>query len=886
MMRRLCIFLGLMIAWAGSGVGAPPRDTHLIQDPGRRIEVQSRFETQKKRAEKRAPQLFAVFDQPLTLEEREALTFLFAYMPLEDLADYDGDFFLRAVRATLEARRTMPWGRSIPEDVFLAYVLPYRVNTENLDEARTVLFQELRDRIRRLPLERAILEVNHWCHEKVTYRPTDARTSGPLSTLRTSWGRCGEESVFTVSALRAVGIPARQVYTPRWAHVDDNHAWVEAWVDGVWRFLGACEPEPKLDMGWFKEPARRAMMVHTKVFGGSRTADPKVRSTPFFDEIQVLATYAPVVERSVLVVDSQGHPVSDATVEFGLYNSAEFYPLVTKPTDAAGRASLVSGSGDLRLWVWKDGRAGAGLLTGGQAEITIQLLPFDAAERVEELDLNPPVEPFPQACPARSADIRRNAARVAEEDRARQAYMATFATEERSALLARELECDPATLWPLMQKSQGNHQEIVKFLRDTPLAWRRWALEILAGVSEKDLRDTPAPVFRDHLDHVLATAGDLPQRDPALFLEALLAPRIHNELLTPWRGALQAALGGEFLASVRTDPGKAVTWVREQIRIDREANWYGVPMRPLGVLQLRTADPLGRDILFVALCRTAGLPARLEPASGTPQYFDQGWKNVYWDGQPPQVAPKGTLRLTGQFDSPPTYFVHFALARWENGRFETLDFEGKPWSFFQSGVTLEAGHYCLTTGLRQGDGSVLARLHYFDLNAGQKREVPLVIRVPKSRPQVLGRVDLSTPLKSLREGKILDLSAIAAPKGAIVAWIAPGQEPTHHALGDLERLRDVLQKWEGGLVLVLSTPLKNEGAVRELLDRLPSQTQLALDAKGVVLDQARKAIQRSGSTSLPAIFGITPQGDLLFFSEGYRIGVGEQVLRTIRTLGN
>ena len=32
---------------------------------------------------------------------------------------------------------------------------------------------------------------------------------------------------------------SRQVYTPRWAHTDDNHAWVEAWVNGKWYFLGA-----------------------------------------------------------------------------------------------------------------------------------------------------------------------------------------------------------------------------------------------------------------------------------------------------------------------------------------------------------------------------------------------------------------------------------------------------------------------------------------------------------------------------------------------------------------------------------------------------------------------------------------------------------------------
>lgn len=59
----------------------------------------------------------------------------------------------------------------------------------------------------------------------------------------------GEESTFLVAALRSVGIPARQVYTPRWAHTDDNHAWVEAWADGKWYFLGACEPEPVLISG-------------------------------------------------------------------------------------------------------------------------------------------------------------------------------------------------------------------------------------------------------------------------------------------------------------------------------------------------------------------------------------------------------------------------------------------------------------------------------------------------------------------------------------------------------------------------------------------------------------------------------------------------------------
>ena len=125
----------------------------------------------------------------------------------------------------------------------------------------------------------AILEVNHWCQEKVTYCPSDARTSSPLSCVSQAIGRCGEESTFTVAALRSVGIPARQVYTPRWAHTDDNHARVEAWADGKWFFLGASEPAADLNIAWFNARAK-GMLMTTKVFILTTTGGNTENRTP------------------------------------------------------------------------------------------------------------------------------------------------------------------------------------------------------------------------------------------------------------------------------------------------------------------------------------------------------------------------------------------------------------------------------------------------------------------------------------------------------------------------------------------------------------------------------------------------------------------------------
>lgn len=205
--------------------------------------------------------LVAMSATTMAQTEAESLSFLYKSMSTPDRVDYPKAYWQKQVRMALKARADMPWGKKVPKWEFENFVLPVRVNNEALDNSREVIYKELAPRLKGLTMEQAALEVNHWCHEKASYRPSDGRTSSPLATMRNSIGRCGEESTFTVAALRAVGIPARQVYCPRWAHTDDNHAWVEVWVDGRWRFMGACEPEATLDKGWFNWAASRAMLI-------------------------------------------------------------------------------------------------------------------------------------------------------------------------------------------------------------------------------------------------------------------------------------------------------------------------------------------------------------------------------------------------------------------------------------------------------------------------------------------------------------------------------------------------------------------------------------------------------------------------------------------------
>ena len=64
--------------------------------------------------------------------------FLYAYMPIGDVTDYSGDYYLENVRLSGQTRTEMPWGDQIPDELFRHFVLHVRVNNENLDDSRRV----------------------------------------------------------------------------------------------------------------------------------------------------------------------------------------------------------------------------------------------------------------------------------------------------------------------------------------------------------------------------------------------------------------------------------------------------------------------------------------------------------------------------------------------------------------------------------------------------------------------------------------------------------------------------------------------------------------------------------------------------------------------------
>ncbi|MCQ2316985.1 MAG: transglutaminase domain-containing protein [Bacteroidales bacterium] len=872
------------------------KEQHFISDKLQRADVQR--DLQEKMAAMPDGGLFAVFNEDLAGKEREALEFLYAYMPLCDVTDYGGDYFRANINASFRAKEEMPWGVQVPEREFNHFVVPVRINNENLDDSRFVFYEELKDRVKNLSMSDAVLEVNHWCHEKANYKGSDSRTSSPLATVKTSWGRCGEESTFLVAALRSVCIPARQVYTPRWAHCDDNHAWVEAWVDGEWHFLGACEPEPVLDLGWFNAPASRCLLLHTRVFGRYYGPEEVIERTSNHTEINVVYNYAETAKLNVKVADDEGDAVAGAKVDFKIYNYAEFCTVASKTTDEKGETWMTAGLGTMMIYASKDGKYGYEVVKIGDVDdVTITIKQAENVDYEEAFDIVPPTEKA--RIPEVSKEMRdENNRRGVYEDSIRNAYVAKCVEAQNEGDYDKEI----------MSKTWGNYQTIKNFVDySRTFGGERYAWDLLKVISDKDLRDVSLDVLKDNFSQRSLIADNCGLTDE-MFNAYVYNPRVSNEMLGAYKQQLMYQLSGAAdlpegavaeLVSMnyyRANPQLIVDWVKNNIEVRDDLNVRSIPMLPTGVLKSRVADSHSRDIFFVAMARSAGIPSRIDPVTGKVQYFENQWVDVDFEAKEEQpTAEKGTLVIEyspTQNMPDPRYYSHFTIKKFNGNTFDLLAYDDKDPGMdvgllysqlmADGGIELDAGYYVMISGTRLADGSVLNHNVFFNIEGGKTTTVGLVMREPVDGVQIIGNFNSENRFMPVDSQEDRSLLQIAGRSFYVLGILDGGSEPTTHAMQDISILKDEFEEWGGSMIFVFQNEESLKNFKMKNFNDLPSNITFGID-DGTMLSEAVSNMKLQ-NRSLPIFLIANSNNEVVFVLQGYTIGLGEQIVKVLHRI--
>jgi len=573
-----------------------------------------------------------------------------------------------------------------------------------------------------------------------------------------------------------------------------------------------------------------------------------------------------------------------------LYNYAEFYPIAKAVTDEKGFSSIITGLGDLLIWAYEGEKWGYKKISVDKMDsVTVVISDKHPGFLSEKFDFIPPVEKTPLTSKLTLEERDYNTFRLHQEDSIRMLYMATFKDSAWITGFAALQGLSAEQLLPIFRNSYGNWQEIADFISETSKSQKEWAIRMLESVSEKDIRDTKAEILRDHLINSFNYNNPLSVDNPGFFARYVMSGRISNEMMLPWRAFLQKQFGYDFVMAFRSDVNVLVDWIKQNIVIDNKANLHSrAPLSPRGVYELKVSDKRSRDIFFVAVCRSLGQAARVNPATSLPQYYkDNEWHNVAFEPVTANITEKANIRFINPDNSfDPKYSINFTIARFNGGVYRTLEFDyGKKISEFEAATSVEAGKYLLVTGNRQPDGSVLSSVTFFDVPANITTDVKVEIRQDFATAEPWAKINpASIKFNQYANKQTLTLSNLTSGKGAVLIWIDPDKEPSKHVMADIPAVKELIEKWGGGIVFLFATEKVSASFKPSNFPDLPAQSIFAFDKGAKMITEIEQLRKRKCSNNLPVIVITDANGNLVYYSEGYKIGIGEQIAKAIAPL--
>lgn len=797
------------------------------------------------------------------------LKYLYANMPFSDVADYPYEMFRKFAEHGVNLRNSQNWVSQIPipDDIFLDCVVFHRVNTEGITSCRPLFYEQLKERVAGKSMEAAILEANYWCAEEATYQATDDRTISAEAVYRNGIGRCGEESVFTVNALRSIGIPARQVYAHRWAHCDDNHAWVEVWCEGSWHFLGACEPEEILDLGWFVNASSRSMMINSRIFGSQKADGDVIEHPDMTSGVNQLSRYAETVDLELLVTDEAGNSIPDAEVSFELLNYAELVSISRKTTDENGKAILRTGKGSLFVSVWKETQHVTAILD--TREISAQTLVL--ADKKEE-----PQEGWTSFDMIAPSDAPVNTKRPTEEQKKTGTEKFRQATEKRlkkvNAFLGEEAG-------NALENSKGNYEEMQKFLNaKTPHVL--WKKALLDQLSYKDFRDCKGEVLLEHLDEACVWSHTVPQE---IFVNYILNPRISREQQSAYRKEIKEFFTEEQKTQFQKEPTEIWNWIQTHIQEEPSYEYEELLTTPTGALRYRTASLESKKILFVAICRTFGIPARLHPLDGEMQYYgENGFLTVDNSEKIEEVCEKTSkICVQSADDTRWVYMQNWTIAKKAKA--------GYLWQTLQLGegyqgeaeLEVEAGTYRVITTNRLPNGNQFAAYTEFEVKQGETKEIELALRKAELK-DMLEEIPLEDFAVKDEQGETILGSQKIKEGTSLFIWHEVGKEPTEHILNELRERSREFAAFGSRVNLILK---KKE----DQTDPTFVKTKAELPGASVYYDAGTENINvlarrmYGDPDKLPLILVVKEGMQGVYSASGYNVGTGDMLLRILNS---
>ncbi|MBR3704966.1 MAG: transglutaminase domain-containing protein, partial [Oscillospiraceae bacterium] len=338
------------------------------------------------------------------------------------------------------------------------------------------------------------------------------------------------------------------------------------------------------------------------------------------------------------------------------------------------------------------------------------------------------------------------------------------------------------------------------------------------------------------------------------------------EPLTAWREELAKH-------ALPEDPQTLYQVLLSNITRTSENTYKNLVTTPVQAWNNRRCDGRSFRLLYVALLRTMGIPARLRTLDNEPEYYQNGrW--IHADS-----VPTARLRLFSDTDA--VYRQNWSLSRCDYC-WSLLHLENETWTDGTLLLTLPEGHYRLQTVVRMPNGNQFAMHRDFMLYTGRENSIDLTFR----------SYEISDLLRSQRlplmsavtlDGKTVEDICRAGNRPTILFWLEEGGEPTEHILNELIAARDALQAADITVYFLLrSRDAIQQRTLALALEQLPF-VRVLLDDWAYDLETAARHLTCDPDTP-PLAVVCDADGNAVYGISGYSVGSVELILRIAKHL--
>ena len=568
---------------------------------------------------------------------------------------------------------------------------------------------------------------------------------------------------------------------------------------------------------------------------------------------------------SVKVTDKEGAAVKGAQVQFLVLNMGEYFPIAKAETDEDGTVSLVTGLGSVRVLAFLPGMEGfaqADLDTRAQDEISLIL----TGETVEAEDwravdviapVDTPVNPD-MPTPEQKAEGTR---RLNEANKIRKEKKENWVNPELTAFLAREDE---------------------KELRQ----------EIVDVLSEKDHTDCVCSVLEEHLEYGKRYAKEFKTKSGAkecgekemdgtpgaengynLYINYVLNPRVEDELLRPYRKGILSFFTEEQKADFRANPAEIWNYIQAHITAYPDNERETVMETPYECLVSGIGTERSQKVLFVAIARTLGIPARLNPDNKVMEY----WVKDLFVPVLKQQEGGAVLILKKEEDAVWNYYQNWTMGRLVGNEYVSLNLTGRSWDGDNLKLALIPGTYRIITTNRLPNGNQFAWEKTFTIKEGGQREETLRLREAQLG-DMLERISL--PEFEVKDSTENTVTCAELTKGGkkILMWLEESREPTEHILNEMLEHAEKFHEFENSISFMIRTPeAKQDPLLGKVLKMFPKVS--------IYYDSFEENIELLGRRmyvdpdKLPLILVTNGESVGIYATSGYNVGTGDMLIR-------